>query len=540
MPAAKIEKSASGEMTNGKGKIASSTNNGNNAVNMFQDPQKIANSIIEKKIRNLEKRKARLLELKAMEDKGQQLEAEQKIAVKKLDNVVEMIDMLKEIGKNVTDGLNEHAKQLKKQQKKEQLEKQVERQQQDLDRVKLWLNSQLITKYLPLESVKNDLLQGKVGESKLESNQVDALDKLVELLSPSFDSIESSVEKVTNLLEGNKREFITGVSFCDLKELLVQLIDSKYFENVASPKESVIVPSELTEDVKSPVEEMVPPSEPVQDDSQVKSEEHVEVKQTVQNVHHLNNQLCFMRDPVVENELQHKDPAVVAVASLGFPYPPQNGQALSTSSGSNMQSSTISAHYPPHIYPTVSIPTQTFTNPSYTTILHPPYIPVISPSHPHPIMPEQSIPNVAPEDAALQNNVKVSSEKPEPFSPENSQKETSQDADSKPLANGQFDNRGSFQKGRPRGRGGYRGDNFGNHSGTYHNRGGRGGNGGGNKGTFGGYYNNNGNAPNPNFNPNNNRPVNRQNGGGSRPYRQERGVRNQNQFSEQVAPVSTK
>jgi len=48
-----------------------------------------------------------LLEIKALEDKGQQLEAEQKIAVKKLDNVVEMIDMLKEIGKNVTDGLSE-------------------------------------------------------------------------------------------------------------------------------------------------------------------------------------------------------------------------------------------------------------------------------------------------------------------------------------------------------------------------------------------------------------------------------------------------
>ena len=42
-----------------------------------------------------------------MEDKGHQLEADQKVAVKKLDGVVEMIDMLKEIGKNVTDGLND-------------------------------------------------------------------------------------------------------------------------------------------------------------------------------------------------------------------------------------------------------------------------------------------------------------------------------------------------------------------------------------------------------------------------------------------------
>lgn len=48
----------------------------------------------------------RLLEIKALEDKGQQLEAEQKAAVKKLDSVVEMIDLLKDIGKSVSDELS--------------------------------------------------------------------------------------------------------------------------------------------------------------------------------------------------------------------------------------------------------------------------------------------------------------------------------------------------------------------------------------------------------------------------------------------------
>lgn len=48
----------------------------------------------------------RLLEIKALEDKGQQLEAEQLVAVKKLDSVVEMIDLLKDIGKSVSDELS--------------------------------------------------------------------------------------------------------------------------------------------------------------------------------------------------------------------------------------------------------------------------------------------------------------------------------------------------------------------------------------------------------------------------------------------------
>lgn len=48
-----------------------------------------------------------MLEIKALENKGQNLEEEQKIAVKKLDGVCETIDNLKEIGKHVTDGLTE-------------------------------------------------------------------------------------------------------------------------------------------------------------------------------------------------------------------------------------------------------------------------------------------------------------------------------------------------------------------------------------------------------------------------------------------------
>jgi len=63
MPAAHVEKPTSGEMTNGKGKVASNASGVTsvNAVCMLQDPQKIANSIIEKKIRNLEKRKVIIL-----------------------------------------------------------------------------------------------------------------------------------------------------------------------------------------------------------------------------------------------------------------------------------------------------------------------------------------------------------------------------------------------------------------------------------------------------------------------------------------------
>lgn len=70
MPAANVDKIANGSMTNGKiskpvpnnltnGTVNNNNNNHNGTAtsNIFQEPQKIANIIIEKKIRNLEKRK---------------------------------------------------------------------------------------------------------------------------------------------------------------------------------------------------------------------------------------------------------------------------------------------------------------------------------------------------------------------------------------------------------------------------------------------------------------------------------------------------
>lgn len=112
--ATKVDKVASSDVNNNstttgtelkKGKMdqSAATNDRDSQV----DPVKTAGQIIEKKIRNLEKRKARLLELKGEEDKGKQLQPEQKEAVKKLDNVIELVDTLKEVKKNVTDSLND-------------------------------------------------------------------------------------------------------------------------------------------------------------------------------------------------------------------------------------------------------------------------------------------------------------------------------------------------------------------------------------------------------------------------------------------------
>lgn len=264
-----------------------------------------------------------------------------------------------------------------------------------------------------------------------------------------------------------------------------------------------------------------------------------------------------MRDSVVDNELLgHKDPAVVAVASSNFPYQPQLGQGgLPVTTGPNIvPPNTISnQHFVPHMYPPVSIPSQTFTNPSYTALIPGTnqYIPVSMPGQiPHQMqLAEQNLPQMRNTGqgyiSPIPTNEKivdqVTSDKQQlQFSNEGAiPKDTSnlhpsQDGgEGKPIVNGNGENghpNGHFKRnhrgGGPRGgvgnpRGNY-GGNYGGNPNGGNFRGGRGGksfnnsnnyyNNGGNNGINVGNNGSNGNAPNGNYAP---RPTNRQNGGGA-------------------------
>lgn len=99
------------------------------------------------------------------------------------------------------------------------------------------------------------------------------------MLSPKdVDAIESSAEKVNHFLEGNKREFSTGVSYSVLKETIGKLVESKYFDTIAPVSAESIIPvtkntsvissidkeetvplAKVSESVSIPVDQRVPP-----------------------------------------------------------------------------------------------------------------------------------------------------------------------------------------------------------------------------------------------------------------------------------------
>ncbi|XP_022252867.1 caprin-1-like [Limulus polyphemus] len=183
------------------------------------DPVKQIVTVLEKKVRNLEKRKVN--------------------AIEKYEQVLEMLDLAKDLQKNFFTIIQDAAKHQKKVAKREQLE----RQQQEVQRIKEILLCQDILNRMDAEDVRNDFIAGSNGAITLTEDDVNNLDELFKLLSPDRGSEEEEVipfEEQLNtcsdhmfcLIEGKNKE-ILGTTYKHLKDLLLRINESGYFDHTA-------------------------------------------------------------------------------------------------------------------------------------------------------------------------------------------------------------------------------------------------------------------------------------------------------------------
>ncbi|CAG2106975.1 unnamed protein product [Medioppia subpectinata] len=307
-----------------------------------EEPQKLVQNLVDKKIRNLEKRKARLQELREMQEKGQELEPEQQLAVKKLDQVQEIIDHMKDLNKSISEVLVENTKQQKKLAKKEMLEKSIERQQQEVERLKNIVKFQDILSRFETK-VRRDFAKGTNGAIKLSDDQLSQLDKLyAEVCEVSDSKIDTIVEKLISLSDGKSREAWSGVSYHQLKELLTNIIASKYFET----KETVIpTPTATTITTKTTTDDL-------------NANTNTQISSNQFHINDFNPSLTQIQSQFASgisfmNPLVEKDPAVLAVSGdSNYPYPPYNSINSNAIPDSNN-----------------AIPTQTFTNQKFAPIM---------------------------------------------------------------------------------------------------------------------------------------------------------------------------
>lgn len=196
-------------------------------------------TIVEKKIRNLEKRKARLESYKEKQDKGQALDKDQKEAVAKIGEVLQNLEFAKELQKQYVGLQGEFEKSEKKRVKQEQ--KDV--QKRDIRRVEEVLRLQGLLDGLGTPEAREFF---KENESvKLTTENLDQLDQLYSMLSPTREEagaeynsqLNAASVHINHLLEG-KDKAVVGTTYKELKQVIDKIYSSGYFDKTPEEETS--------------------------------------------------------------------------------------------------------------------------------------------------------------------------------------------------------------------------------------------------------------------------------------------------------------
>ncbi|GFQ71819.1 caprin-1 [Trichonephila clavata] len=388
------------------------------------EPLKQCIQMIEKRMRNLEKRKTKLDNYRNDINKGKELNEDQKIAVSKYDSVLSILEFAGELHKSMNSIYTENTRQQKKQARKEKLGM----VQREIGRLKEAFIFCHFLSCFQNEDVRSDFLNGENGAVQLTSEQLSQLDQLYKIIGHGIPNDQVDIDThfhdlATNyifMIEGNSKE-IVGTNFKTLKQLLESIKESGYFtkpadnfENGTSSGDLPEGETEKKESIKNLEEQRDASESPINDRLETEDvkglanpeETNTDAPPTAQNglqeVLSSQNSFNFLQESQIDLGAPHMDPAVVAVHQMAPPpnvnfvmnpysaSPPHegtspplvNGNQPHEMSGSSVPVSQVSGlpsgiprSVPPvltsvqHDFdPSHPIPTQTFTNQTFAVM----------------------------------------------------------------------------------------------------------------------------------------------------------------------------
>ncbi|XP_076471944.1 uncharacterized protein LOC143301503 isoform X2 [Babylonia areolata] len=229
------------------------------------DTSKAFMGILDKKVRNIEKRKSRLDVIRSKQAAGDTLEREQQETLKHYDDVVACLEFARDLQKTYNTTMLDIEKQQKKQMKREK----QERAASDLKRTSDILEIQVTLDAMGNDSVRDHFKTGKYGAVVLTDDNLSSLDELYKLISPPAAGEEKFGERMTAasehincLLEGRDRA-VAGTTYKDVMDLLQLIIGCGYFERAREIEEAEVEaePTEETEEAAEEEEEASSPPE---------------------------------------------------------------------------------------------------------------------------------------------------------------------------------------------------------------------------------------------------------------------------------------
>lgn len=203
--------------------------------------------IIEKKARNLDKRRQKLEEYKASERKGVVLNEDQLLAVSKYEEVMRTLELSRELEKQFVTLANDTMKQQKKQAKKEQLEK----EEQAKERLRETYKYFTVLEKFADDVIRSHFLAETNGAIKLSQDELELLDAFDKLVAPGevnakLDAASSEfADHLYNLMEGKNKpinSLNTNTTYAELKKLFERVLAAPYWtEKPKQPEQAVEV-----------------------------------------------------------------------------------------------------------------------------------------------------------------------------------------------------------------------------------------------------------------------------------------------------------
>nr|XP_016851611.1 PREDICTED: caprin-1 isoform X2 [Anolis carolinensis] len=189
--------------------------------------------VIDKKLRNLEKKKGKLDDYQDRMNKGERLNQDQLDAVSKHQEVSNNLEFAKELQRSFMALSQDIQKTIKKTARREQLM----REEAEQKRLKTVLELQFILDKLGDDEVRSDLKQGTNGVPVLTEGELSTLDEFYKLVDPERDmnvrlseQYEQASIHLWDLLEGKEKP-VCGTTYKALRELIERILQTSYFDS---------------------------------------------------------------------------------------------------------------------------------------------------------------------------------------------------------------------------------------------------------------------------------------------------------------------
>ncbi|XP_042339186.1 caprin-1a isoform X2 [Plectropomus leopardus] len=298
--------------------------------------------VIDKKVRNMEKKKSKLDDCRARKSKGEQLNQDQLDALTKYQEITNNLEFARELQKSFLALGQEIQKTVKKTARREQLQ----REEMEQRRLKTVLEFQFLLDQLGDENVRQDLKRPDASGSPLLTDaDLTTLDELYKLVGPDrnydvrlTEQYEEASVHLWELLEGRDKA-VAGTTYKSLKATLDKVLQSGYFDRAQTHQNGTCEEEEEQQEEQTVVTESnggKQPSEPegtatekYTEQIQVETTEFVN-RQFIPETTYSSADKDQVEEWTVEaqlvNSLQHQPPAQLVVeptvtANHGTPPP---------------------------------------------------------------------------------------------------------------------------------------------------------------------------------------------------------------------------